>query len=110
MSPHFNDFLGSSPLVYVRHLMKKFDYKTAPIPVEEISESLKLAIEEIDPPQELATPALHEQLMQASSWLERDAMRIRVYKHAPRKLGQWKILKSRFNPQRRYGRGKIDKS
>ncbi|MCG3204978.1 MAG: hypothetical protein KCHDKBKB_01695 [Elusimicrobia bacterium] len=85
MSPHFNDFLGSSPLVYVRHLMKKFDYKSAPIPVEEISESLKLAIEEIDPPQELATPALHEQLMQASSWLERDAMRIRVYKHAPRK-------------------------
>ncbi|MCG3206089.1 MAG: hypothetical protein KCHDKBKB_02815 [Elusimicrobia bacterium] len=85
MPRHFNDYLGSSPLVYVRQLMKKFDYKTAPIPVEEISESLKLAIEEVDPPAELATTTLHEQLMQASSWLERDEMRIRVYKRAPRK-------------------------
>lgn len=85
MSPHFNDYLGSSPLVYVRQLMKRFDFKKAPIPVEELSQSLKLAIEEVDPPAELATPTLHEQLMTASSWLERDEMRIRVYKHSPRK-------------------------
>lgn len=85
MSRHFNDYLGSDPLVYVRNLMKPFGFKKTPIPIEEIPVSLKLTVEEIEPPPEKRTPTLHQHLVTVSGWLEREERKITIYKHSPRK-------------------------
>lgn len=82
---HFNDYLGRDPLVYVRELMRHFDFKTPPIPVEDISDYLGLSIEEVAPAREQTTPELHKTLSTVSCWLERDKKRIQVYKWAARK-------------------------
>ena len=81
---HFNDYLGNNPLVYVRRLMRHFNYKCPPIPIEEISDHLGLTIEEGAPPSEQASPELHKTLSTVSCWLERDKKRIQVYRWAAR--------------------------
>lgn len=65
--------------------MTHFNFQEPPIPIEEISKFLGLSIVDVDPPPEMATPALHKALTTVPCWLERSEKKISVYKRAPKK-------------------------